>query len=153
MEKSYRVTRAIQEINHDKSRRLQEVRDMRVRNMRKVTVLFVGTLATVLAAGPGLVEATGTKDTTSTSAPAEKPSMFALPHHVTGDIVSSDQKAKTLAVRDSKGKEFTFKADSDAALRLASFKAGDRVRVSYKKSHGQIVATKIADARVAKTTK
>jgi hypothetical protein len=121
--------------------------------MKKVAVLFVGTLATVLAAGPGLVEATGTKDITATSAPAEKPSMFALPHHVTGDIVSSDQKAKTLTIKDSKGHEFTFKADSDAALRLANFKAGDRVRVSYKKSHGQMVATKIADARVAKTTK
>ena len=35
----------------------------------------------------------------------------------------------------------------------ALFKAGDRIRVSYKKSHGQMVATKIADARVAKTTK
>jgi hypothetical protein len=121
--------------------------------MRKSVVLFVGTLATVLAAGPGLIEATGTKDTSTTSAPAEKPSMFALPHHVIGDIVSSDQKAKTLRVRDSKGKEFTFKADSDAAQRLASFKAGDRVRVTYKKSHGQMVATKIVDARVAKATK
>ena len=118
--------------------------------MKKATVLAVGSLALLLGAGPGFVEATG--QTSSASAPAEKPSRLALPHHVTGEVVSVDKGAKTLTVKDSKGKEFMFTADVDAAPRLSDVKAGNHVKVSYKKSHGQMVATKITETRVARSS-
>jgi Cu/Ag efflux protein CusF len=124
---------------------------MEVHIMKKATVLAVGSLALLLGAGPGLVEATG--QNTSAAAPAEKPSKLALPHHVTGEVMSVDKSAKTLTVKDAKGKEFMFTADVDAAPRLSDVKAGDHVKVSYKKSHGKMVATKITETRVARTMK
>ena len=124
--------------------------------MKKATVLFAGTLAALLAAGPGLAQTTPstTKDSTDSAAPAEKPSKLAVPHRVTGEVVSTDAAANTLTVKDAKGKNYTFKADGDAAPRLSDLKAGDRVKVNYKKSHGEMVATKIVDAQPsAKATK
>jgi hypothetical protein len=115
--------------------------------MKKATVLFVGTLATLLAAGPGLAQTSGTtKDSTNSTAPAEKPSKLSVPHRVTGEVVSADAAANTLTVKDAKGKSYTFKADGEAAPRLTDLKAGDRVKVNYKKSHGEMVATKIVDS-------
>src|SRR5437762_13116393 len=116
--------------------------------MKKATALAVGSLALLLGAGPGFVEATG--QTSSASAPAEKPSRLTLPHHVTGEDVSVDKSAKTLTGRDSKGKEFLFTADVDAAPRLSDVKAGNHVKVSYQKRHGQMVATKLNETRVAR---
>jgi hypothetical protein len=123
--------------------------------MKKATVLFVGTLAMMLAAGPGLAQTTGTttKDSTTSTAPAEKPSKLSMPHRVTGEVVSADPAANTLTVKDSKGKNYTFKADGEAAPRLTDLKAGDRVKVNYKKSHGEMVATKIEAPTSAKATK
>ena len=128
--------------------------------MRKTTVLLVGTLAALLSAGPGLAQTTKeTKDTTitteesTTTAPAEKPSKLAMPHRVTGEVVSKDAAANTLTVKDSKGKNYTFKADSEAAPRLADLKTGDRVKVNYKKSHGEMVATKIEESTSTKASK
>src|SRR5262245_23594396 len=133
----------------------------RLNQMKKTTVLLVGTLAALLAAGPGLAQTTkGTKDSTittkestTTAPPAEKPSKLAMPHRVTGEVVSTDAAANTLTVKDSKGKNYTFKADSDASPRLADLKAGDRVKVNYKKSHGEMVATKIEESSATKASK
>jgi Cu/Ag efflux protein CusF len=124
--------------------------------MKKTTVLFVGTLAALLAAGPGLAQTTKdstitTKESTTTAPPAEKPSKLSMPHRVTGEVVSADASANTLTVKDSKGKNYTFKADSDAAARLSDLKAGDRVKVNYKKSHGEMVATKIEESTSSST--
>jgi hypothetical protein len=127
---------------------------MEVHIMKKATVLAVGSLALLLGAGPGLVEASSQNTSTgSAAAPAEKPSRLALPHHVTGEVMSVDKSAKTLTVKDAKGKEFMFTADVDTAPRLSDVKAGDHVKVSYKKSHGKMVATKITESRVARTMK
>jgi hypothetical protein len=122
--------------------------------MKKTTVLFVGTLAALLAAGPGLAQTTKdttitTKESTTTAPPADKPSKLAMPHRVTGEVVAADAAANTLTVKDSKGTNYTFKADTDAAPRLSDLKAGDRVKVNYKKSHGEMVATKIVESPAA----
>ena len=134
--------------------------------MKKAAVLFGGTLAIALAVGPGFAQ-TGTGGTTgssmtgktgsaetgssTTSAPAKKPSKLSMPHHVTGEVVSSD--ASSMTVKDAKGKEHTFMADSDTASQMATFKQGDHVKVTYKKSKGQMVATKIATAQTTKAAK
>ncbi len=117
----------------------------------KAMVLFAA-LAMLSLCG-SVFAATPTESTTkgTTSAPAEKPSKFALPHHVTGDVVSVDQSAKTLTVKDSKGKELRLTATGDAAASLGDFQPGDRVKVTYKKSHGQMIASRIVQGPVART--
>ncbi len=122
--------------------------------MKKATVLFAGTLAALLVAGPGLAQTSSTtQESTTTTAPAEKPSKLAMPHKVTGEVIAADASANTLTVKDSKGKNYTFKADGDAAPRLTDLKAGDRVKVNYKKSHGEMVATKIEPSTSSKASK
>jgi len=120
--------------------------------MRQSIALFGGTLALLVATtGPGFAQTTPPSTAPPpAAAPAEKPSHLSMWHHVTGEVTAADQNAKTLTVRNSKGKEFTFTADSDTAGQLATLKSGDHVKVTYKKSHGQLVATKIAESRVAK---
>jgi hypothetical protein len=92
--------------------------------MKTTTALFGATLTMLLAAGPGLAQTGKTtsegtmKESRTMSAPAEKPGMLAMPHRVTGEVVAADPSASTLTVRDSKGKEYTFKADTEAAARL-----------------------------------
>jgi hypothetical protein len=56
------------------------------------------------------------------STPAERPSLFAPPHQVTGQ------------------------ADTDTAPQLSTRMRGDRVTVSYKNDRGEMVATRISPA-------
>jgi len=130
--------------------------------MKKTTAVLVGTLAALLFAGPGLAQTTKdttkdstitTKESTTTAPPAEKPSKLSMPHRVTGEVVSADAAGNTFTVKDSKGKNYTFKADTEASPRLADLKAGDRVKVNYKKSHGEMVATKIEESGTTKASK
>lgn len=113
--------------------------------MRKATGLATGLLATVLMTGPALA-AQNTSPTTTDAAPAEKPSKLRMPHRVTGNVVAVDQTAQTFTVRDANGKTFTLKADSDTAAQLRVLRQGERVKVTYKNSDGQMVATKISAA-------
>ncbi|HXJ80726.1 MAG TPA: hypothetical protein VMS64_18855 [Candidatus Methylomirabilis sp.] len=54
-----------------------------------------------------------------------------------------------MTVKDSKGKEYSFKADSKAAMQMNNLKSGDHVKVDYRKSHGQMVATNIVEESTA----
>jgi|SRR5215831_6874516 len=125
--------------------------------MKTMTALFVSGLATLLIIGPVAAQTTtagSSKDSVSTpSSSAEKPSKLALPHSMTGEVVSVDATAKTVTVKSAKGKERTFTAESSAAGRLADLKAGDRVKVNYKSSHGHMMASKITRSEVATKTK
>ncbi len=118
----------------------------------KAVVLFATAFATLALCGP-VAAAAPSESTTkgAVAAPAEKPSKFALPHHVTGDVVSVDQSAKMLTMKDSKGREFRLTVTGEAATRLGDFRPGDRVRVTYKKSHGQMIASKIAQGPATRT--
>lgn len=80
-----------------------------------------------------------------TSAPAEKPSMFALPHQVTGEVVAVNQTTLVFTMRTSE-RTMSLKADPDTAPQLSTLKAGDRVKVIYKNSKGDMVATRIDPA-------
>jgi Cu/Ag efflux protein CusF len=85
-----------------------------------------------------------------TAAPAEKPGMTSMPHHVTGSVVSVDKKANSVSIKDSKGKEMTLVADTETAPELSRLKTGDEVKVTYKKDkNDQPVATKIDMARAS----
>jgi hypothetical protein len=126
--------------------------------MKRASVLFASALATLLFGGAAMAKdpaATSqspapSPDTTSPSksspratAPAEKPGVLAMPHHVTGSVMSIDKKANSVAIRDTKGEELVLVADAETAADLSRLKVGDQVKVTYKKSHGQMVATKI----------
>jgi hypothetical protein len=113
--------------------------------MKKATCLATGLLATVLMTGPALAGQSVNPSTTETT-PAQKPSMLRMSHRVTGSVVAVDQTAQTFTVRDSNGKTYLLKADTDTAGQLSVLRQGERVKVTYKNSDGQMIATKITAA-------
>src|SRR5262245_34384914 len=118
--------------------------------MKSAVAVVGGPLISLLLLGPGFAQTTPQATETATPqatdsspAPAAKPGMLSMPHRVTGEVVSSDRSNNVLTVKNAKGKDFTFAADRDTAPQLANLHQGDRVKVTYKKHHDQMVATKI----------
>jgi len=119
--------------------------------MKKATAVVGGALAMMFLAGPGFAQtATQTpppgmtfSQPAETTPPAKKPGMLSMSHRVSGDIVTSDASNNVLTVKTAKGKDYTFAADSDTAGQLANLRQGDHVKVTYKKKHDQMIATKI----------
>jgi hypothetical protein len=116
-----------------------------VSTMKRAAVLFAVGLTTLLMSGPAVAKdpAAATSGTTGATAPADKPGILAMPHHVTGNVVAVDKKANSVSVKDTKGREYTLVADGDTVADLSRLKAGDEVKVTYKKEKNQMVATKI----------
>ena len=120
--------------------------------MNKATSLFATSVATLSLIGAAFVPTTtawAANASTTTSTSVEKPSKLAIPHRASGELISVDQNGKAFTLRTTKGKELRFTAAGDAAMRLADLRAGDHVKVSYKNSHGHMVASKIATSQVA----
>ena len=131
--------------------------------MKRTAVLFAAGLASLLLSGAAFAADSSTTGTsghynkssngttssgsTGTTAPAEKPGMTSMPHHVTGSVVSVDKKSNSVSIKDTKGKEMTLVADTDTAAELSRLKAGDEVKATYKKNKDQMVLTKIELAR------
>jgi Cu/Ag efflux protein CusF len=115
--------------------------------MNRAAALFAAGLATLLLSGPAIAadRSGSSAATTPSTAPAEKPGMMAIPHNVTGSVVSVDKSTNRVSIRDTKGKELTLVANRDTAAELARLKPGDQVKATYKKSHDQLVMTKISD--------
>lgn len=69
----------------------------------------------------------------------DKPEQKAAPKAKTfkGEFVSMDATAKTIVAKDAKG-EMTF--DVSGVKKLAEFKAGDKIMVSYMEKDGKIAA-------------
>lgn len=110
--------------------------------MKRIIGLAAGVLATFLIVGPGFAA-----DSVRESTSVEKPGKLAMPHRVTGNVVSVDESAGTFTVQDSKGRDYVLKADPTLGFQLSDVRAGGHVKVSYKKTpSGQMVATKIAPA-------
>jgi hypothetical protein len=95
-------------------------------------LLVTALAATPVAAAPG-------------AGPAETPSVFALPHQLTGQVVAVNQGTLMLTVRTLE-RTLSLKADAETAPKLSTLKTGDRVKVSYKNSKGEMVATRIDPA-------
>jgi invasion protein IalB len=110
--------------------------------MTRTAVLFVTGLAALLLSGPAVAK-DQTESRGAQTAPAEKPSKLAMPHHAEGSVVSVDKSANTVVIKDTKGEQLNLVADSETAAQLNRLKAGDQVKVTYKKSKDQMVATKI----------
>ena len=81
------------------------------------------------------------------TAKAETPKGDRL-HRLTGQVVSVDPKAKTVTIKHPvKGqpKEVTFDVAEQAASSLANLQPNDRVKLSYTKEHGKLVAQSIVE--------
>src|SRR5215471_9365583 len=132
--------------------------------MKRTAILFLAGLTMLFLSGPAMAadpstpgkSGSSSSDMTTpsgksgTAAPAEKPGMTSMPHHVTGSVVSVDKKANSVSIKDSKGKEMTLVADTETAPELSRLKKGDEVKVTYKKDkNDQPVATKIDMARAS----
>jgi Cu/Ag efflux protein CusF len=114
--------------------------------MKRAAVLFAAGLATLLLSGTVIAaDRSGSSATTPSTAPAQKPGVMAIPHNVTGSVVSVDKSTNSVSIKDTKGKELTLVADRDTAAELTRLKPGDQVKATYKKSHDQLVMTKISD--------
>jgi len=122
--------------------------------MKGTAILFAAGL-TLLLSGPALAAdpSYGNKSsgTTGATAPAEKPGAMAMPHHVTGNVVSVDKKTNSVSIKDTKGKEYTLVADGDTVAELSRLKVGDEVKATYKKDKDQMVATKITTVAATNT--
>jgi len=77
---------------------------------------------------------------------AKKPSALTLSHLATGDVVSVNKRAQSFTLKTSIGGTMLLMADADVAPQLGTLKKGERVKVSYKNSQGQKIATKIVPA-------
>jgi hypothetical protein len=78
------------------------------------------------------------------AAPAKAPSSFALPHHATGQIISVNKPAKMFTLKTADGTTLLLTADEATLPQFSILKKGERVKVTYKNSEGQSVATKIS---------
>jgi hypothetical protein len=114
--------------------------------MKTKTGFVVGTLATLALMSPSFAVEPGPTSARETAPPAKKPSAFTLPHHATGDVVLVNKKTQTFTLKTSSGTTILLMTDADTAPQLSTLKKGERVKVSYKNSQGQKIATKIVPA-------
>jgi Cu/Ag efflux protein CusF len=119
--------------------------------MRKLIVVLIAALTIAFLAGPSFAQATTSQQPAQTKvtepAKPEGPRATKL-HHLIGEVVSVDQTAKTVEIKHTvkgKEKEATFTAEEQAAPTLATLKPGDRVKVSYQRANGQLLAQSIAE--------
>jgi len=115
--------------------------------MTPTTGIAALALASLVMVGPSFAaESTAPNTTRETAAPAKKPSSLALPHHVTGSVMSVNRNAQMFTLKAADGTTLTLNADPAVAPQLRDLKKGERVKVTYKKSNGQQVATKVTPA-------
>ena len=122
--------------------------------MNRMLILCGGALAGLSLVGPVFANsANPTKEpSTQTPPPAAKAApKTAAARHVTGEVVSVNQNAKTVTVKHGpKGKELTFGVEAGAAGQLSDLKAGDHVKIGYVRSHDHLMAKDIVKNEVAK---
>jgi hypothetical protein len=71
-------------------------------------------------------------------------------HHLAGEVVGVDQTAKTVTIKHmvgGKAREATFNVEGKAATSLAHLQPNDRVRLSYSKEQGRLMAQSIVETQ------
>jgi len=114
--------------------------------MKAGTGFVLGALVSFALASPTFGVEPGPTSAKEISPPANKPSVFAVPRHTTGDVVSVNKRAQLFTVKTTDGETILLKAGPDTAPQFSTLKKGERVKVSYKNSQGEKVATKITPA-------
>ena len=112
--------------------------------MKCVSGVVSATLATIVLTGASWSE--DVRPPAVGTAPAKTPSSLALPHHVTGQVVSVNKPAKLFTLKTADGATMVLAADGATVSQFSVLKQGERVKVTYKNSKGQSVATKITPA-------
>jgi Cu/Ag efflux protein CusF len=82
---------------------------------------------------------------------AAAPTGTAKMRHMTAEVKAVDTAAKTLTVKRGVRGDLTFKVAPEAAGSLADLKPGERVRITYERTGGEVTAHAIAP--VAHTAK
>jgi Cu/Ag efflux protein CusF len=113
--------------------------------MKAKTGFAIGALASLALTSPGFAVEPGPSTTRETTPPAKR-STFSLPHRATGEVVSVNKRAQMLTLKTSSGGTMLLMANPDTVPQLSTLKKGERVKVSYKNSQGQKIATKIRPA-------
>jgi hypothetical protein len=114
--------------------------------MKAKTGLAIGVLASLALTSPSFAVDPIRPSPRETAPPASKPSAVAVPHDVTGNVISVNKNAQSFTLKTSKGETMLLRADADTAPQLSTLKKGERVKVNYKNSQGEKVATKITPA-------
>ena len=108
--------------------------------MRIKTALVIGTLAALGLMSPGFAVEPGPTNAREMAPPAKNL------RHATGKVVSVNKMARMLTLQTSGGGTMRLTADAGLIPKLGTLKKGELVKVSYKDSQGQRIATKIIPA-------
>jgi hypothetical protein len=119
--------------------------------MRKRVVLPMAVLMVLSFAGLGFVQPT-TAEQLGYGKMAEKtktemPEASRL-HRLTGEVVAVDRTAKTVTIRHmvrGEPKEATFNVAENATPGLVNLQPNDRVKLSYSKEQGRLMAQSIVE--------
>ena len=119
--------------------------------MKPIAILLTG-LVTIVSSTGTAIAADATTDPSATPrgaapAPSDDPGALSVPHHLSGRVISVNEKTKTLSVKDDRGKQFSLIATADTAAHLKRLKVGDQITLTYKKHRGRLVVTEIERAQ------
>jgi Cu/Ag efflux protein CusF len=119
--------------------------------MMRQLVVPMAMLMMLSCAGLSLAQPTATEPpaqgkmaqtgTTKTSSPTRL-------HHLAGEVVAVDRTAKTVTIKHvvaGKAREATFNVEEKAAASLANLQPNDRVKLSYSKEQGRLMAQSIVE--------
>jgi hypothetical protein len=112
--------------------------------MRRLMVPLAALLALPLYSSPSFAQTQSPTPKPATTPATKSPS--AKLHRVSGEVVSTDETAKTMILKETRGNtpvNVTFAVAEGAAPTLSQLKAGDRVKVSYTMMHGKRTAETI----------
>jgi hypothetical protein len=119
---------------------------MRKRVVLPMAVLMMLSFAGLSFAQPTTAEPPGYGKMAET-AKTEMPKAARL-HRLAGEVVAVDQTAKTVTIRHmvrGEPKEATFNVAENAAPGLVNLQPNDRVRLSYSKEPGRLMAQSIVE--------
>ena len=119
--------------------------------MRKRIVLLMAVLMMLSWAGLGLAQPTTPELPGNSKAAkmvkAEMPKTAKL-HRLAGEVVAVDPTAKMVTIKHmvrGQPKDATFSVAEKAGASLATLQPNDRVKISYSKEHGRLMAQSIVE--------
>jgi Cu/Ag efflux protein CusF len=136
-------------VNERLTNKLEEER--RKIHMKKRIVLPMAVLLMLSCTGLSLAQPTTTEQPGDSKAvkmvPAEMPKTTNL-HHLAGEVVAVDPTAKTVTIKHmlrGQPKDATFNVAEKAGASLATLQPNDRVKLTYSKEHGRLMAQSIVE--------
>jgi Cu/Ag efflux protein CusF len=112
--------------------------------MKQAIALVAGAFTVFSLVGPALAADAPTAPAAA-GHPAPPATLKAPTKHVSAEVVSVDTAGKTVKIKTlgRHKKEVTLGVDPEASATLPDLKAGDRIKVTYTDSHGQLTAKSI----------